>query len=313
MIERTTLEKQLNSYVARTIASGVKPLETVLEAVYDCYYGEIKGYRASLTVNSVVSGTLYPEEYMRSAADGKLLNDISLKAIKKACKIKKIFDRAQEKDGLRSGELYIRCSSSLLEDGELYTRLKDVLSALGESGKGLYLEFYPEAFELDTEILKNAFRDIRAAGLKVAVDGYGGKDFPIEKVISVCPDVVFTSTELNALVTDRERYSAVAPLLNLVKSLGGKAIAEKVDYDEELREFRARDCAGFVPSEKYSGSTGATFKRITESEFIGTYAAEESEETTEESDELINAAESESDGAETNETTEINEEGGGNE
>ena len=310
MIERTTLEKQLNSYVARTIASGVKPLETVLEAVYDCYYGEIKGYRASLTVNSVVSGTLYPEEYMRSAADGKLLNDISLKAIKKACKIKKIFDRAQENDGLRSGELYIRCSSSLLEDSELYTRLKDVLSAAGNSGKGLYLEFYPEAFELDTEILKNAFRDVRAAGLKVAVDGYGGKDFPIEKVISVCPDVVFTSTELNALVTDRERYSAVAPLLNLVKSLGGKAIAEKVDYDEELREFRARDCAGFVPSEKYSGSTGATFKRITESEFIETYAAEESEETTEESDELINAAESESDGAETNE---INEEGGGNE
>lgn len=309
MIERTTLEKQLNSYVARTIASGVKPLETVLEAVYDCYYGEIKGYRASLTVNSVVSGTLYPEEYMRSAADGKLLSDISLKAIKKACKIKKIFDRAQEKDGLRSGELYIRCSSSLLEDSELYTRLKDVLSALGESGKGLYLEFYPEAFELDTEILKNAFRDIRAAGLKVAVDGYGGKDFPIEKVISVCPDVVFTSTELNALVTDRERYSAVAPLLNLVKSLGGKAIAEKVDYDEELREFRARDCAGFVPSEKYSGSTGATFKRITESEFIETYAAE----TTEESDDLSNAAESESDGAETNEINEINEEGGGNE
>lgn len=309
MIERTTLEKQLNSYVARTIASGVKPLETVLEAVYDCYYGEIKGYRASLTVNSVVSGTLYPEEYMRSAADGKLLSDISLKAIKKACKIKKIFDRAQEKDGLRSGELYVRCSCSLLEDSELYTRLKDVLSALGESGKGLYLEFYPEAFELDTEILKNAFRDIRAAGLKVAVDGYGGKDFPIEKVISVCPDVVFTSTELNALVTDRERYSAVAPLLNLVKSLGGKAIAEKVDYDEELREFRARDCAGFVPSEKYSGSTGATFKRITESEFIETYAAEESEE----SDDLSNAAESESDGAETNEINEINEEGGGNE
>lgn len=309
MIERTTLEKQLNSYVARTIASGVKPLETVLEAVYDCYYGEIKGYRASLTVNSVVSGTLYPEEYMRSAADGKLLNDISLKAIKKACKIKKIFDRAQEKDGLRSGELYIRCSSSLLEDNELYTRLKDVLSALGNSGKGLYLEFYPEAFELDTEILKNAFRDIRAAGLKVAVDGYGGKDFPIEKVISVCPDAVFTSTELNALVTDRERYSAVAPLLNLVKSLGGKAIAEKVDYDEELREFRARDCAGFVPSEKYSGSTGATFKRITESEFIETYAAEESEE----SDDLSNAAESESDAAETTETNEINEEGGGNE
>jgi len=99
-----------------------------------------------------------------------------------------------------------------------------------------------------------------------------------------------------------------------LKSLGGKAIANAVDYDEELREFRARDCSGFIPSEKYSGSTGATFKRLSQDEFVKMYAPEEAEENdeSEESDELFNAAEPAATKT-TTATTEINEEGDGNE
>jgi len=262
MSEKITLNKQLNSFVTRTINSGVKPLELIFEPVYDCTYGEVEGYRAGVYVNSVITGRLTPEDYMRSDADGRLLADLSLRAIKKVCAA----TSAAENAGITLKCIFIRCATTLLEETDLFGRIKTVLREENRDGDGLYLEFLPEAFELDAETLANAFRDIRAAGLKTAIDGYGGKDFPIEKVISVCPDVAFTAAEVAKYVTDREKYAAVAPLINLVKGLGGKVIAENVSTDEELREFRMRDCFGFTPSESYAGSTGATKMRLTDEE-----------------------------------------------
>lgn len=255
---KDTLKNQLNSYVMRTLESGVKPLGVVFEPIYDCSYGDTAGYRAEVYVNSIIKGTLFPKDYMRSGVSEKILTDISLRAVKKICKIKK----TAEKAGVKLKCVFLRCASSLLNEPDLYNLIKSVLYGENSDGEGIYLEFFPEAFEYETEILINAFRDIRAAGLKVAADGYGGKDFPIEKVISVCPDVVFTDTKIAGLSLNREKSPAIAPLINLIKGLGGKVIAENVKSDEELREFRARDCFGFIPSEKYSGSLGAVKKRV---------------------------------------------------
>lgn len=258
MRENKTNEKQLNNLVKRTLSSGVKPLEAILEPVYDCFYGETEAYRVCLWVNSVISGALKPEDYLRAQADGKILADVSVRALKKAIGLKK---RLIE-DGDNKIALYVRCSVALLTEPDLYYRLKSLLKAENYDGAGIYLEFYPEAFETETEILKSAFCDVRAAGLKIAIDGYGGEGFPLEKLLSVCPDTVFADEKLAEMATDREKNAAVAPLVNLVKSLGGRVIATGVRSDEQLREFRARDCLGFVPSDKYSGALGVLCKTI---------------------------------------------------
>lgn len=272
-----TNAKQLNNLVARTLQSGMKPFEIALEPVYDCYYGETEAYRASLFVNSIISGRLAPETYMRHGTDEKILSDVSLRALKKILSLQKSLALKSETDDETDGEainvktIFVRCATALLFEPELYSRIKAILKSENADGEGVYIEFFPEAFEAETDALKNAFGDIRAAGLKVAIDGYGGENFPIEKLLAVCPDAVFTDEGIAKLVTDREKSAAVAPLINLVKGLGGMVIAENVGSDDELREFRTRECFGFIPSARYSGSTGAT-KKI--------FNPEETEETT---------------------------------
>lgn len=279
-----TNARQLNNLVARTLQSGVKPFEIALEPVYDCYYGEAEAYRASLFVNSILSGRLAPEDYMRHGTDEKILSDVSLRALKKILALKKKLSGETEAEAsetatigtaTRIKAIFVRCATALLSEPELYSRIKAVLKSENADGDGIYLEFFPEAFEAETDVLKAAFGDVRAAGLKVAIDGYGGENFPIEKLLVVCPDAVFTDESVSKLVTDREKSAAVAPLINLVKGLGGKVIAENVGNDDELREFRTRECFGFIPSSAYSGSTGAV-KRI--------FNPEESEEITGEGD-----------------------------
>ena len=296
--------KQLNNLVARTLQSGVKPFEMILEPVYDCYYGEAEAYRVSLAVNSIISGRLAPEDYLRGGSDGKLLADVSLRALKKALALKKTLEAKSETDDgstvsgnatnidstninpINVKAIFVRCATALFSEPELYSRIRAVLKSENADGEGVYLEFFPEAFEAETDALKGAFGDIRAAGLKVAIDGYGGENFPIEKLLAVCPDAVFSDGKLPKLVTDREKSAAVAPLINLVKGLGGKVIAENVENDEELREFRTRECFGFIPSANYSGSFGKLGKQIT-ADKLTNFAEERAEESIEEATEKL--------------------------
>ena len=254
--ENNALKKQLNNLVARTLNSGIKPFDVFAETVYDCVYGEAAGYKFSLYVNSLITGRLTPEEYMRSGAEEKILSEISFRAIKKTVAL--VNAAAENEKPVKT--VFVRCAAAILNERDLYSRITAIINKDNLRGAEVYLEFFAEALETETEVLKNAFSDIRAAGLKIAVDGYGGQGFSIEKIISVCPDAVFTDGRVAGLATDREKNAAVAPLINLVKGLGGKVIAEGVDNDDELREFRTRDCFGFVPSSNYRGNTGATKK-----------------------------------------------------
>ena len=256
--------KQLNSYVLRTVDSGIEPLEINFEPVFDLSYGEPVAYRAWLTVNSIISGVIPHESYMRSGADEKTLADVSLRAVKKAVRAISELKAA----GVDVKLVFVKCSVALFERADLYGDLKSLFGG-EELINRICLEFFGEAYEYDTETLEKAFCDIRAAGLKVAVSGYGGENFPIEKLIKICPDYVFTSKELSRLCSDREKRSAVAPLINLVKGLGGKIIAEGVGTDDELREFRSRDCFGFIPSESYRGGVSAVKKTYRLGELTG--------------------------------------------
>lgn len=257
--------KQLNSYVLRTVDSGVEPLEINFEPVFDLSYGEPIAYRAWLKVNSIISGVILPESYMRLGADEKTLADVSLRAVKKTVRALSELKAA----GVDIKLVFVKCSVALFERADLYGDLKSLWGDSEEFKNRICLEFFCEAYEYDAEALERAFCDIRAAGLKVAVSGYGGENFPIEKLIKICPDYVFTSKEFSSLTTDREKRSAVAPLINLVKGLGGKIVAEGVSSDDELREFRSRDCFGFIPSESYRGGVSAVKKTYRLGELTG--------------------------------------------
>ncbi len=249
-----TDSEKLNIYVKRTVLGGVKPIELFFEPVLDNDMGEYVAYRAYAKVNSVVTGVLSPSDYLGANVSEKVMVDFTVAVIKKtvaaACEL--------SENGVKYGFISVKCPTSLVYAENLYSKIK-VAVALGEAENSgfkpekICLEFNADVMQTESEKLKSFFSDLRAAGVKVAVSGYGGEEFSIEKLLSACPDVLFTDEKFTRLICDREKGSAVAPILNVAKSLGGIIVAEGVTNDEELREFRTRDCFGFIPSETYRG------------------------------------------------------------
>ena len=284
---------KLNISVKRAIESGIKPIEITLCPIFDLNYGEIKGYKAELVLKSVVAGTVFADEYF-NAANEKLLNKLALRAIKKAAETVYSF----KKSGVDVKMLFIRMPAAFIYSQNVFglidaekakiKNLKAQNGAKSESANGekntqtdenidVFVEkickkicicFDEQATFADDKTLSSAFSDIRAAGFKTALSGYGGDNFAIEKIINACPDYVFASRSLSELCQNREKGGAFAPLINLVKSLGGELIAENVFCDDELREFRARDCFGFIPASDYSGRMAVEKKSFSEKDAI---------------------------------------------
>lgn len=244
------LEK-LNTFVKYTVDSGVKPIEVLLLPIYDCYNGDKIAYKSLIRVNSVLTGTLNPSDYLNCIADEKTLEAFAYRSIKKTLSAQNALKNA----GVRFKNLFVGCNASFLYSDGLYTSLKALIAENGVNGKdnGVCVEFSGSVTEIETVKLKDAFSDIRSAGFKVAVDGYGGEGFSIEKLLSVCPDYVFLDEKAAGLAVDREKRAALAPLVNFARSLGAEIIAQGVVSDDELREFRSRDCFGFIPDGRYRG------------------------------------------------------------
>lgn len=241
----------LNRRVAEAVTSGTKPIELLFEPIYDCGGDDdIIAYRVGARVNSLLVGTLNPADYLCADVSEKLLTDLALRLIAKTVKAAKTLCGRQPLPKL----LALRVPTTLFYSEGGLADLLAAASAGAPEEIPLCLVFTDEAMDADAETLARAITEIHAAGFRFAVDGYGGEDFPMEKLLSVCPDLLFTSPRVAALSSDRGRAAALAPLLNFAKSLGAEIIADAVGDDGALREFRARDAFGFLPSVGYAGT-----------------------------------------------------------
>lgn len=244
--------EKLNIYVKHTVDSGVKPIEVLLQSIYDCYNATTLGYRTIVRVNSMLTGVLQPDDYLNGSADESVLTAFTYRSIEKALFVQ----CALQENQIPFKRLFVRCPASFLYAEDLYTNLRLLLAKGGvkEKENRLCLEFDASVMDAESRQLSAVFSDIRAAGCKIAVNGYGGEAFSMEKLLTICPDYLFTADEIAPLAVDREKRSALAPMINFAKSLGSEVIACALSSDEELREFRSRDCFGFIPDRSYRGA-----------------------------------------------------------
>lgn len=250
MQEQIERNEQLNRYVQQTLNSRVRPMELWLEPIFDCYGGSVLAYRAQLCINSILAGVLEPDDYCNGNADGQVLWELTVRSLEKALPAA----YALECHTGKPCRLFVRCPSSCLMQEELYSTLSQVRRQFPETRAAVCLTFDRDVTELSRERLEVAFADIRSADFAVAVSGYGGDGFCMEKLLAVCPDYVFLDGSMASLATDREKRAVLPALIQLVRGLGGEVIACDIHSDEELREFRSRECFGFLPSDAYRGA-----------------------------------------------------------
>lgn len=240
--------EEFNTYVARSLESRVKPIDVLLLPIYDCYAGDENFYICNVRINSVIAGTLDPDNYIYSGADSDILFEFTMRCIEKAVDTARKLQAMEKKTEC----LFVRAYNEIIHNDSLYDELKSINR--DELDVNISLLFDAEIMENDKDVLVSKFADIKAAGFKVSVLGFGGENFPIEKLITVSPNYLFTHEKLAKLSLDREKRGALPPLINLAKGLSCEVIACGISSDEQLREFRSRECAGFIPHESYKGT-----------------------------------------------------------
>ncbi len=238
-------------YVARTLEAGTEPITLRFLPMYDCYDCCVTGFTGRAFINSVLYGTLSPEDYFPVLAGEAIGAELAVRCLKNTAAVL----GNTKADLLRVGYVGVRCPSGTLTDSRLYDRLSGLAAHTEQSIlKKLYLEFDREVLSLDAARLCSVFSDIRAAGFSVAVRGYGEADFPMTALIDRAPDAVFLAPSVSALLADREKAAAVPALVRFAGSLNVRVIAEGVCDDGQIRELNSAECTAFLPSASYRGA-----------------------------------------------------------
>lgn len=258
----------LDICATRTLECGVVPIEQGLTPIYDCYYSHIIGYRCRTYINSILYGTLAPEDYAGALEHdevGVALAQRSLRSLARA--ISKFPDEG------RGLEIFsVPCPMEFLSDEDIYSTLRTLCRGVGtKQVRTLCLEFSERVLEGDTRRLERVITDIRAVGIRIALRNYGARSFQMSALAELCPDAVFMTPGTVALLRDREKSGTVGAFLRFAAGMGVRVIAEGAEDDGQIRELYSSDCYAYMPSAAYSGNAGCVAKEYDLASLVGAH------------------------------------------
>ena len=241
----------LDVCATRTLECGVEPIEIGLRPFYDCYYSNTVGYRGRVYINSILYGVLSQEECASALEHDAVGAELAVRNMRAVARTLPRFSD----DAARLELISMPCPAVLTENEALY----DTLRAVGRGippklTRKLCMEFRADVLRGDSGRLRQAFTDIRAAGWKIAVDGYGTRYFPMTALAETPPDAVYLCPEAVRLLDDRERAASVGAYVSFAQSLGVRVIADGAATDGQVRELSSRECFAYMPSPDYCGS-----------------------------------------------------------
>lgn len=264
----------LDICVTRTLECGVVPIELGLRPMYDCYYSNTVGYRGRAYINSILYGSLGPDDYTDALEHDKIGEELAKRNLRTIVRALPKFAA----DTSRLELVSLRCPAIMLENDSIY----DLLHSLGRGvspkyTKKMCLEFSENILKGNSRHLCRMFADIRAAGWKIAVDNYGSHSFPMAALADTAPDAVYMRPETVKMLSDRDRSKAVASFVRFATGLGVRVIADGAADDGQIRELNSSECFAYMPSAEYSGNQPCVSSESDLSSLIGIKGGNESE------------------------------------
>lgn len=238
----------LSDSVAKTVASGVAPLELQYTAVRSCTsHGETIGFLAEAVVNSVELGVLRQSDFAPVCESGDDVNGIGIRfaerLIQKALAHRSLLARSL-------GEIRhpvfvaVRCPVCYAMQPQLYQKLKALLQAAGcKKGDpvGLCLAFDQGLLKADCA---EALRDIATAGVQTMLICGADDGCMLFRLAQVSADWLLLPPQTTQLLQDRSKPGVSAATVQFVHSANAKAIAAAVQNDEQLRQLARIECDG---------------------------------------------------------------------
>ena len=230
-----------------TVLSGVAPVRLTYQGVFDGYGECPVAYLAHTALFTTATGVI--DDPMTPTKDDELGVLVTLRAVAHAMRtVEAMLDKERT-----TRWIAVEASEQLLLCANTFDLLSEVIEREHcRDPKRICLAFSPDVMGLDRAAVQQGLKDIRAAGLTVAITGID-KSFALSELMDLAVDYVVLDRSLSDLSTDRNRVGVLAALIALLHTMDVQCVAYGVVNDDQIRELGAVECFGFVPSEEYRG------------------------------------------------------------
>ena len=233
VLERQTLEMSLRSALERN--------ELVLhyQPQIDVLRKKIVGMEALLRWKHPELGFISPSEFIPLMESSGLVVPIGSWALQAAC----VQAVAWQKAGYPPFRMSVNLTVGQVALPDLKQIIKSALDASGLDPQWLELEFFESILVQHPRANVITFNDLRALGIRLALDDYGGGISSISYLSRLPIDTLKVDrTFVTSVVHDRADAAVVRAALAVGKALNMRVVAKGVENEEQMKFLRLLDC-----------------------------------------------------------------------
>lgn len=253
--------EQLNTFVLRTLDSGVQPIQTTYQPVYDMYCDKAVAFVQTATVNSIVYGSLVNSDLAQALADSNLATQYFLRTLSHALGATEVMRAA----GCDADWTSVACPVSVLDNPDIVNVLANLIKDKRVARAICIL--FPQSLSAVVDAHRKTLSEVKSLGFRIGLCGFGNADFPVTSLSLFPFDVVFADGLLSLYQTSGNAH-AVATLADFAMDLGADVVLTGIADDESLRKMRSCDCFGVLFDGAYSGNTPVATNGLTPQQLV---------------------------------------------
>jgi EAL domain-containing protein (putative c-di-GMP-specific phosphodiesterase class I) len=201
--------------------------------------GEITGAEALLRWTHPTRGWLSPAQFIPVAEDCGLIVPIGKWVLRQAC----TQARAWIDAGLAASSMAVNISGMEFADAGFLECLFAILKEVGLDPHSLQLEITERVLTQHAEAAAAVLPHLRAKGVQVAIDDFGGGDWGVSNLRTFAVDALkIDPSFVRRISAGGPDVAIVTAVISMARTLELLAIAEGVETQEELEFLRTHGC-----------------------------------------------------------------------
>jgi diguanylate cyclase (GGDEF)-like protein/PAS domain S-box-containing protein len=233
--ERLRLEEDIN----RALERGEFFLE--YQPVVDLERRELLGIEALVRWNHPEQGLVMPGAFIPTAEESGQIVDLGRWVLMEACRaVRNWRDSIAAGDGLR---VAVNISGRHLQHADLVADVRSALEASGLEPANLVIELTESTIMHNTEVNLERFRELKALGIKLAIDDFGMGYSSLSYLHRFPIDILKIDRSFVGRLTEQDEGPELArAVVMLGETLGLETVAEGVEHEEQVVKLLELGC-----------------------------------------------------------------------
>jgi EAL domain-containing protein (putative c-di-GMP-specific phosphodiesterase class I) len=228
--------------------------ELVYQPIVDVTSGRIVGIESAIRWHHPERGLLHPDEFLPVAQASGLMVPIGEWVLYRSCLEVQTLDLS-ENEGL---QLHVNVSPREFSDDGFASMVHSMLENADLPGERLTLELTESVFARDGAVSEAMLRELRAVGVRIAIDDFGSGNSSLASLRSMQVDELKIDRSFVApMAESTETGALVKMILQLANDLDLSAVAMGVEDARQVSALAALGCRamqGFYFSEPLSSA-----------------------------------------------------------